>query len=164
MASTGEVGCIGRDLDDAFLQALLSVGYRIPKGRVLLSTGPLKDKVDYLEGARLLAARGLELYASAGTAAFLAENGVAATSLRWPLEGGEPNMATMLKARAFDLVINIPKNNGELELRNDYLIRRMAVDFDLPLITDIRKARQFTEALAAFDERGMEIRPWEDYR
>lgn len=164
MSSTGEVGCIGRDLDDAFLKALLSVGYRIPKKRILLSTGPMSDKVEFLGGARCLAAMGCELFASKGTAKFLAGNGVPVTALRWPLEKGEPNIATMLRERAFDLVINIPKNNGERELRNDYIIRRMAIDFDLPLVTDIKVARRLTEALAAERERGLEIKAWEQYR
>ncbi|MDA8425812.1 MAG: carbamoyl-phosphate synthase large subunit, partial [Treponema sp.] len=164
MASTGEVGCIGGDLDDALLKAMLSVGFRVPKKRVLLSTGPLGDKLEFLDGARRLAAMGYELYASEGSARFLADNGVAATGLHWPLEQVEPNIETMLKSRAFDLVINIPKNNGELELRNDYLIRRLAVDFDIPLITDIKVARRFTEALAGERERGLEIKAWEEYR
>jgi carbamoyl-phosphate synthase large subunit len=164
MSSTGEVGCIGGDLDDAFLKAMLSVGFRVPKKRVLLSTGPLGDKLEFLDGARRLAAMGYELCASEGSAKFLTENGVAATGLRWPLDGGEPNIETMLKAGAFDLVINIPKNNGELELRNDYLIRRLAVDFDVPLITDIKVARRFTEALAGERERALEIKAWEEYR
>jgi carbamoyl-phosphate synthase large subunit len=164
MASTGEVGCIGRDLNDAFLKALLSVGYRVPGRRILLSTGPMSDKVEFLGGARSLAAMGYELFASKGTAKFLADNGVAATALHWPLEKAEPNIATMLRARDFDLVINIPKNNGEKELRNDYIIRRMAVDFDLPLVTDIKMARRFTEALAQARERGVEVKAWEEYR
>ena len=164
MASTGEVGCIGRDLNDAFLKALLSVGYRVPKKRILLSTGPMSDKVEFLGGARSLAAMGYELCASKGTAKFLADNGVAATALHWPLEKAEPNIATMLRARDFDLVINIPKNNGERELRNDYIIRRMAIDFDLPLVTDIKVARRFTEALAQARERGVEVKAWEEYR
>jgi carbamoyl-phosphate synthase large subunit len=164
MASTGEVGCIGRDLNDAFLKALLSVGIRVPKRRILLSTGPMSDKVEFLGGARSLAAMGYEIYASRGTAKFLEANGVAATALHWPLESGEPNIATMLRARDFDLVINIPKNNGEKELRNDYIIRRMAIDFDLPLITDIKVARRLTEALAQERERGLEVKAWEEYR
>jgi carbamoyl-phosphate synthase large subunit len=164
MSSTGEVGCIGRDLNDAFLKALLSVGYRIPKKRILLSTGPMSDKVEFLGGARSLAAMGYQICASKGTAKFLADNGVAVTALRWPLEKGEPNIATMLRARDFDLVINIPKNNGEKELRNDYIIRRMAIDFDIPLVTDIKMARRFTEALAQARERGIEVKAWEEYR
>jgi carbamoyl-phosphate synthase large subunit len=164
MSSTGEVGCIGRDLDDALLKALLAVGYRIPRGKVLLSTGPLRDKVDFLDGARLLEGMGFELHASAGTASFLGDNGIAAKSLHWPLEVAEPNIGTMLRNREFDLVINIPKHNGEAELRNDYLIRRMATDFDIPLVTDIKMARAFTEALLAERERGLEIKAWEEYR
>jgi carbamoyl-phosphate synthase large subunit len=164
MSSTGEVGCIGRDLNDAFLKALLSVGYRVPKKRILLSTGPMSDKVEFLGGARSLAAMGYEIYASKGTAKFLVDNGVPATPLHWPLEKTEPNIATMLRERKFDLVINIPKNNGEKELRNDYIIRRMAVDFDLPLVTDIKMARRLTEALAQNRDRGLEVKAWEEYR
>ncbi|MFH2113698.1 MAG: carbamoyl-phosphate synthase (glutamine-hydrolyzing) large subunit, partial [Spirochaetota bacterium] len=133
MASTGEVGCIGTDLDDAFLKALLSVGYRIPIKKVLLSTGPLEDKVEFLESARKMHGMGYELYASRGTARFLSHNGVPATALNWPLESREPNIATMIRKREIDMIINVPKNNRETELKNDYLIRRMAVDFDVPL-------------------------------
>jgi carbamoyl-phosphate synthase large subunit len=164
MASTGEVGCIGRDLNDAFLKAMLSVGYRVPKKRILLSTGPMSDKVEFLGGARSLEAMGYEIYASRGTAKFLVDNGVPATALHWPLERTEPNIATMLRERKFDLVINIPKNNGERELKNDYIIRRMAIDFDLPLVTDIKVARRLTEALAQNRERGLEVKAWEEYR
>jgi carbamoyl-phosphate synthase large subunit len=164
MASTGEVGCIGRDLNDAFLKAMLSVGYRIPKGRVLLSTGPMSDKIEFLGGARRLAGMGYGIFASKGTARFLDANVIPVTALRWPLEKGEPNIATMLRARDFDLVINIPKNNGEKELRNDYMIRRMAIDFDIPLVTDIKVARRLTEALVQARERGIEVKSWEEYR
>ncbi len=164
MSSTGEVGCIGRDLNDAFLKAMLSVGIRVPKKRILLSTGPMSDKVEFLGGARSLQAMGYEIYASKGTAKFLADNGVPATPLHWPLEKTEPNIATMLRERKFDLVINIPKNNGERELRNDYIIRRMAIDVDLPLVTDIKVARRLTEALAQHRERGLEVKAWEEYR
>ena len=164
MASTGEVGCIGTDLDDAFLKALLSVGYRIPKKRVLLSTGPIEDKVEFLDSARKLRDMGYQLYASRGTAKFLAVNDVPAVPLNWPLESKEPNIATMIKKREVDMVINVPKNNRETELKNDYIIRRMAVDFDVPLFTNIKVAKQFTEALAYQREKGLEIKAWEEYR
>jgi carbamoyl-phosphate synthase large subunit len=164
MSSTGEVGCIGRDLNDAFLKSLLSVGYRVPKRRILLSTGPMSDKLEFLGSAKVLKAMGYEIFASKGTAKFLVDNGVAVTALHWPLEKTEPNIATMLRERQFDLVINIPKNNGERELRNDYIIRRMAIDFDLPLVTDIKIARRLTEALAQARDRGLEVRAWEEYR
>jgi len=164
MASTGEVGCIGTDLDDAFLKAMLSVGYRIPKKRILLSTGPIEDKVDFLDSARKLVEMGYELFGSRGTVKFLESNGVKATALNWPLESKEPNIATMIKSRAVDMVINIPKNNRQTELRNDYLIRRLAVDFDIPLFTNIKVARQFIDSLVYKEEKGLEIKAWEEYR
>jgi carbamoyl-phosphate synthase large subunit len=164
MASTGEVGCIGTDFEDAFLKAMLSVGYQIPAKGALLSTGPIADKLEFLEGARLLAARGLRLYASRGTAEFMAANGIQAEALHWPLDGTEPNITTLIRERRVDLVINVPKDNGETELRNDYLIRRMAIDYDIPLITNVKVARQFAESLAHAALRGIEIKAWEEYR
>jgi carbamoyl-phosphate synthase large subunit len=164
MASTGEVGCIGTDFEDAFLKAMLSVGYRVPAKGVLLSTGPIGDKVDFLDGARLLRDMGLPLFASKGTAEFLALNGVEAVPLFWPLEETEPNMATAIRDRMVDLVINVPKDNGEIELRNDYLIRRMAIDFEVPLFTNVKVARQFAESLAYAGKRGVEIKSREEYR
>ncbi|HUX41592.1 MAG TPA: carbamoyl-phosphate synthase (glutamine-hydrolyzing) large subunit [Rectinemataceae bacterium] len=164
MASTGEVGCIGTSLDDAFLKAMLSVGYRRPLRKVLLSTGPIADKVEFLDSARALHDMGCALFASKGTASFLEANGVPATALHWPLEGREPNIETWVRERAFDLVINVPKNNRERELRNDGIIRRLAVDFDIPLITNIKIARRFIRSLARERENGLEIRAWEEYR
>ncbi|HEY9053294.1 MAG TPA: carbamoyl-phosphate synthase (glutamine-hydrolyzing) large subunit [Rectinemataceae bacterium] len=164
MASTGEVGCIGSELDDAFLKALLSVGYRLPKGKVLLSTGPIEGKVEFLDSARKLHAMGYELNGSEGTARFLATNGIPCASLHWPLEKAEPNIASMLRGRQFDLVINIPKNNKARELKNDYLIRRLAVDFNIPLFTNIKVARQFIDALETQRQKGFEIKAWEEYR
>ena len=163
MASTGEVGCIGVDLNDAFLKALLSVGYRIPKKRILLSTGPIEDKLDFLDSARLLVDMGYRLYASRGTAKFLSANGVPAEVLNWPLESREPNIAGYIRRREVDMIINIPKNNRETELKNDYIIRRMAIDFDIPLFTNIKVARQFIDALAYHREKGLEIKAWEEY-
>ena len=163
MASTGEVGCIGTDLNDAFMKAMLSVGYRIPKKRILLSTGPIEDKLDFLDSARELVAMRYEICASRGTAKFLARNGVQARALNWPLESKEPNIASFIKNREVDMIINIPKNNRETELKNDYIIRRMAVDFDIPLFTNIKVARQFIDALADFREKGLEIKAWEEY-
>jgi carbamoyl-phosphate synthase large subunit len=164
MASTGEVGCIGIDLSDAFLKALLSVGYRVPKKRILLSTGPIEDKLDFLDSARKLIVMGYELCGSRGTAKFLSANGVPTAVLNWPLESKEPNISTCIKQRKVDMIINIPKNNRETELKNDYIIRRMAVDFDIPLFTNIKVAREFIDALANTRENGLEIKAWEEYR
>ena len=166
MASTGEVGCIGTDLNDAFLKAILSVGYRIPKKRILLSTGPIEEKLDFLDSARRLIEMGYDLYASRGTAKFLNAKGVPAAALNWPLEYKEPNIAGYIKRREIDMIINIPKNNRETELKNDYIIRRMAVYFDIPLFTNTKVARQFIDALAEHCKKGavLEIKAWEDYR
>jgi carbamoyl-phosphate synthase large subunit len=166
MASTGEVGCIGTDLNDAFLKAILSVGYRIPRKRILLSTGPIEEKLDFLDSARRLVEMGYELYASRGTAKFLNAKGVPAAALNWPLESKEPNIAGYIRRREIDMIINIPKNNRETELKNDYIIRRMAVDFDIPLFTNTKVARQFIDALAEHRKKGaaLEIKAWEDYR
>jgi carbamoyl-phosphate synthase large subunit len=170
MASTGEVGCIGTDLSDAFLKALLSVGYRIPKKRILLSTGPIEDKLDFLDSARKLVEMGYELFASRGTAKFIAASGLPIKALNWPLESKEPNIATYIKRREVDMIINIPKNNRETELKNDYIIRRMAIDFDIPLFTNIKVAREFIDALvnarlssADGTTAALEIKAWEEY-
>ena len=171
MASTGEVGCIGTDLSDAFLKALISVGYRLPRAhagggapKILLSTGPIEDKLNFLDSARLLVSMGCELYASRGTGKFLAANGVPARALNWPLESREPNIAGYIKRREVDMIINIPKNNRETELRNNYLIRRLAVDYDIPLFTNIKVAKEFIDAMAWEKERGVEIKSWEEYK
>jgi carbamoyl-phosphate synthase large subunit len=147
MASTGEVGCLGDDFEEAFLKALLSVGYRLPVNSILLSTGPVEHKSAFLNSARTLSQMGVALYATKGTANFLKENGVAATALNWPLENVSPNALEYLQTRKIDLVINIPKTFQEEELSNDYLIRRRAVDLGIPLITNIQFAQRFVEAL-----------------
>jgi carbamoyl-phosphate synthase large subunit len=148
MASTGEVGCVGDDFEEAFLKALISVGFRFPLRSVLLSTGPLVDKVAFIESARLLMAHGTSFYATRGTAEFLASYDLPATVVAWPSEGGSPNALEILEQKAVDLVINIPKNYQETELSNDYYIRRRAVDFGIPLLTNIQLANRLAEALA----------------
>ncbi|MCL2210865.1 MAG: carbamoyl-phosphate synthase (glutamine-hydrolyzing) large subunit [Treponema sp.] len=166
MASTGEVGCIGSSISDALLKALLSVGYKIPKGpaKVLLSTGPIVDKLDFLDSARKLVKMGHTLFASRGTAKFLSDNKLPVTPLAWPLEKKEPNIADLIKKRGIDIIINIPKNNAELELKNDYIIRRMAIDFDIPLFTNIKVAKEFIDALETVHNGAeLEIKAWEEY-
>jgi carbamoyl-phosphate synthase large subunit len=164
MASTGEVGCVGTELSDAFLKSLLSVGYRIPKKRILLSTGPIEDKLDFLDSARKLVDMGYKLCGSRGTAKFLSANGVSVEALNWPLESREPNIAGFIKRREVDMIINVPKNNRETELKNDYIIRRMAIDYDIPLFTNIKAAREFIDALVYNREKGLEIKSWERYQ
>ena len=148
MASTGEVGCLGDDFDEAFLKALISVGFKFPLKSVLLSTGPLVDKVAFVDSARLLQGLGVDLYATSGTAEFLSSYGVEAAVVHWPSEPGSPNAGDLIEQRKVDLVINIPKNYQQIELTNDYVIRRKAVDFGIPLLTNIHLANRLAEALS----------------
>jgi carbamoyl-phosphate synthase large subunit len=148
MASTGEVGCLGDDFDEAFLKALISVGFRFPIRSVLLSTGPLQDKVAFIESARLLHEIGTTFFATRGTAQFLASCDLPATLAYWPSEHASPNVLELLEKKAVDLVINIPKNYQETELSDDYHIRRRAVDFGIPLLTNIQVANRLAEALS----------------
>jgi len=163
MASTGEVGCIGESYYEALLKAMLSVGYRMPEKNVLLSTGDARSKVELLQSARMLQERGFHLYATRGTASFLKENGVESTMLHWPDEEAKPNILDYLRERKIDLVINIPKNLSRTELANDYTIRRSAVDFNIPLITNARLASAFLYAVCRFDPAGLDIRSWDEY-
>ena len=163
MASTGEVGCLGDDFEEAFLKALLSVGFRLPVKSVLLSTGPIADKAAFLESARLLAGMNIRVYATEGTAAFLRENGIEATVAHWPDKAQSPNTIELLAARAVDLVVNIPKHSGEEELSNDYLIRRRAADYGIPLITNIQLASRLVEALSKKSLDELQIKSWQEY-
>ncbi len=163
MASTGEVGCIGDDFHEAILKSLLSVGFRIPKKRVLISSGEPKSKVELLDAIHLLQKKGYELFATRGSQRFLAENGVVATAVNWPDEDGELNVKTMLSNKGFDLVINIPKNTTERELRNDYTIRRGAIDFNIPLLTNARLASAFITAFCTLNIEDVKIKSWDEY-
>jgi len=148
MASTGEVGCLGNNFDEAFLKALLSVGFRLPVRTILLSTGSIESKAELLESVRILLNLGVKFYATRGTAKFLKNNGIQAEALNWPLEKRQPNTIEYIKEKKIDLVINIPKNYQEMELTNDYMIRRTAVDYNVPLITNRQFAMRFAEAVA----------------
>lgn len=165
MASTGEVGCIGENYYDAVLQAMLSVGYRIPKKNVLISSGPLRDKIELLGSARMLEQKGYKLFATEGTHRFFAENGVTTTLLHWPDQPDlQPNTMDYIREKKIDLVVNIPKNLSKDELRNGYQIRRSSVDFNIPLITNARLASAF---IASFCKMGMDdisIKSWDEYK
>jgi carbamoyl-phosphate synthase large subunit len=163
MASTGEVGCLGDDFEEAFLKALISVGVKLPIKNVLLSTGPIEGKAAFLESARTLRDMGVNLFATHGTTAFLRSNGIEATELYWPSEPQSPNTLEYLSTRRFDLVINIPKNTGEEELTNDYVIRRKSADFGIPLITNIQLAQRLVEALSKKGLGELQIKSWQEY-
>ena len=163
MTSTGEVGCIGDDFSEAILKSLLSVGYRIPKKRIMISSGTTKSKVDLLDACKLLQDKGFELYATAGSQRFLVENGIEAKQVCWPDEGGEYNVKEMIANKEFDLVINIPKNTSRRELTNGYLIRRGAIDFNIPLLTNARLASAFITAFCNKTEKDILIKSWDEY-
>jgi len=164
MASTGEVGCIGEDYYEAILKAMLSVGYTIPKKNIFLSTGTARSKTELLNSCKMLFELGFNLFATPGTQQFLSENGVAATILHWPDEDAEPNALTMIQERKIDMVINIPKNLSKDELNNDYDIRRNAVDFNIPLLTNARLASAFIYAFCKYRVEEVEIKSWDEYK
>lgn len=163
MASTGEVGCLGDDFDDAFLKAMQSVGYRVPVRAVLLSSGTMRQKALLLESARKLADAGIPIFATEGTAAFLAAAGVQTQVTRWPLEGGPGTALDLIRSGTLDLVINMPKNATEMELRNDYTIRRAAVDHGIPLITNVQLAERFVNAVVTRGNKPADVKSWREY-
>ena len=164
MASTGEVGCIADDSSEAILKSMLSVGYRIPKKNILLSTGNAKQKVDMLDAARLLELNGYNLYATGGTYKMLAENGIEVSRVFWPSEEGEPQALDMLRKKQIDFVVNIPKNLSPGELTNGYKIRRAAIDLNIPLITNARLASAFITAFCTLSEDDIQIKSWSEYK
>lgn len=163
MASTGEVGCIGDSFYEALLKAMYSVGYRMPEKAVLISSGPAKSKADLIEAARLLRGRDYKIYATRGTQQFLTNAGIEAEVAFWPDEKESPNTVELIKTRIVDLVINIPKDLSPTELNNDYQIRRSAVDYNIPLITNARLASAFIHAFCSMTESELEIKAWDEY-
>lgn len=164
MASTGEVGCIGWDTSCAILKAMLSVGYRIPEKGILLSTGDAKQKVGMLEAVKMLRQKGYKLYATGGTSTFLTENGVENIRVYWPSEAGQPQALDLLHRKEIDMVVNIPKNLTPGELTNGYRIRRAAIDWNLPLITNVRLASAFIHAFCTRSVDDLAILPWSEYK
>jgi carbamoyl-phosphate synthase large subunit len=163
MSSTGEVGCLGDDLNEALLNALIATGYRLPAKSILISSGAAKGKVSLLEPAKELVKKGYELYATGGTAKFFNDNGVKATPVSWPDEDGTNNVMGMIADHKFDLIINVPKNHTKRELTNGYRIRRGAIDHNIPLITNVRLAKAFIEAFTAMKEKDIKIKSWQEY-
>ena len=165
MSSTGEVGCLGDDTNQALLKAMLSVGHRIPKHTVLLSTGGAKQKAELLETAKTLREHGYELYATGGTSKYLSDNGVANTMVYWPSdEGKEPQALTLMHEHKIDMVVNIPKDLTQHELTNGYKIRRTAIDLNIPLITNSRLASAFIHAFCTLKLDDVDIKSWNEYK
>lgn len=164
MASTGEVGCLGDNTSTALLKAMLSVGHRIPKKTVLLSTGTPKQKAEMIDAARMLVDHGYKLYATGGTSRYLTENGIENTTVYWPSElDKQPQALTLLHDHKVDMVVNIPKNLTEGELSNGYLIRRASIDLNVPLITNSRLASAFIQAFCTVSLDNIGIKSWREY-
>jgi carbamoyl-phosphate synthase large subunit len=163
MASTGEVACLGDDFEEAFLKSLMAIGFAMPKKSILLSTGSLRNKAAFLEETRILAGMGYIFFATEGTAKFMQKNDLLVTTLNWPLEKKEPNALTYIADGKIDLVINIPKNAERSELTNGYLIRRKAIDHNIPLITNLQLARRLVKALQSKKLEDLKIKSWEEY-
>jgi carbamoyl-phosphate synthase large subunit len=164
MSSTGEVGCLGDDTNTALLKSMLSVGHRIPKKNILLSTGGAKQKVAMLDAAKMLIENGYNLYATGGTSKFLTENGIQNTLVLWPSEeGDEPKALDLLHDHTIDMVVNIPKNLTSSELSNGYKIRRAAIDLNVPLITNARLASAFIYAFCTTKLEDIDIKAWGEY-
>ncbi len=164
MASTGEVGCIGDDTAEAVLTAMLSVGLRIPEKNILISSGKAKEKAQLLDSAKMLSAKGYNLFATEGTYRFLIENEVPCTQVYWPSDDKQPQALTMLQNKELDMVVNIPKNLSSKELSNGYKIRRASIDYNIPLITNARLASAFINAFCTIDMDDIKIKSWDEYK
>ncbi len=164
MTSTGEVGCIGVDTNEAILKAMLAVGQRIPKKSVLLSTGTPRQKASMLDAAHMLHQNGFTIYATSGTCQFLNENGIPAIRVYWPSQPEQhPQALDLLHNRKIDMVLNIPKNQTSSELSNGYKIRRAAIDLNIPLLTNARLASAFIQAFIQLPLDDIEIKSWDEY-
>lgn len=166
MSSTGEVGCLGDDFNEALLNALIATGYKIPKQSILLSSGATKSKVDLLDASHMLSKNGYHIYATAGTATFLNSHGIPTTPVFWPDERphAENNVMKMIAEHKFDLIVNIPKNHSKRELTNGYRIRRGAIDHNIPLMTNARLAKAFIEAFCSMKQEDIQIKSWQEYK
>ena len=166
MSSTGEVGCLGDDFNEALLNSLIATGYKIPKQSILLSSGATKSKVDLLDASHMLSKNGYHIYATAGTATFLNSHGIPTTPVFWPDERphAENNVMKMIAGHKFDLIVNIPKNHSKRELTNGYRIRRGAIDHNIPLMTNARLAKAFIEAFCQMKQEDIQIKSWQEYK
>ena len=166
MSSTGEVGCLGDDFNEALLNAMIATGYKIPEKSILLSSGATKSKVDLLDASQALHKKGYHIYATAGTATFLNSHGISTTPVFWPDERphAENNVMKMIAGHKFDLIVNIPKNHTKRELTNGYRIRRGAIDHNIPLITNARLAKAFIEAFCQMKQEDIKIKSWQEYK
>ena len=162
MSSTGEVGCLGDDMNEALLNALIATGYSLPKKAILISSGGARGKMDLLDACKMLNAKGYEIYGTHGTAKYLNDNGVPTTAVAWPDEEGA-NVLDLIAQHKFDLIVNVPKNQTKRELTNGYKIRRAAIDHNIPLMTNARLAKAFIEAFTEKSLADLQIKSWQEY-
>ena len=163
MSSTGEVGCLGDDLHEAMLNALIATGYRLPEKNILISSGGAKGKVALLEPAQQLIKNGYKIFATGGTAKFFQDNHIPVTPVSWPDEEADNNVMNMIADHQFDLIINVPKNHSKRELTNGYRIRRGAIDHNIPLMTNVRLAKAFIEAFCTMKGEPIKVKSWQEY-
>ena len=164
MSSTGEVGCLGDDSATALLKSMLSVGQRIPKKTILLSTGGAKQKAEMLDAAKTLKQHGYELFATVGTSKYLTENGIENTLVYMPSDKEHsPQALDLLHEKKIDMVVNMPKDLTPRELTNGYKIRRAAIDLNIPLITNSRLASAFINAFCNVSLDDIDIKAWGEY-
>ena len=164
MSSTGEVGCLGDDFNEALLSAMIAVGNTVPKKNVLVSSGAAKSKVDLLEPCQRLQSKGYTIYATHGTAKFLNDNGIKAIPACWPDEEGDLRIMDLISQHVIELVVNIPKDHSKRELTNGYRIRRAAIDHNIPLITNARLASAFIDAFCTMNVEDIQIKSWQEYK
>ncbi|MBP1770429.1 MAG: carB, partial [Candidatus Aminicenantes bacterium] len=163
MASTGEVACLGRDVHEAYLKAVLSTGFTLPKRNVLLTVGGEESKHRFLGAARTLAGMGYRIFATEKTSAYFKENGVANTRLYKVHERRRPNIRDFIASRKIDLVVSIPDPAKRVEFNSAYKLRRLAVDYSIPILTNLQAADLFVQALAAKKPADLEIKHWAEY-
>jgi carbamoyl-phosphate synthase large subunit len=165
MSSTGEVACLGDNYYEAIMKSMLSVGYRIPEKNILISSGPARSKMELLNSAKTLVEKGYNIYASDGTYRYFRDNNIACKLLHWPdEEESKPNISDYIKEKKIDLVINIPKDHTTRELGNGYWIRRNAIDYNIPLITNARVASAFIQAFCKYKFEDLAIKSWDEYK
>jgi carbamoyl-phosphate synthase large subunit len=164
MSSTGEVACLGDDFNEAFLKSVLATGYKVPQKAVLLSTGTPKNKAELIEELLILKKMGLKFFGTQGTADFYKHNGgIDVEVLYRPFDNKEPSILTYLSEGKIDLVINIPKTAEKVELDSDYIIRRKAVDLNIPLLTNVQIAKRFIKALEQYNPTELPVKSWNEY-
>ncbi len=163
MASTGEVGCFGEDLFEAFLKAILSTGFALPKKGILFSVGTVHDKTDILPAAKKFTEMGFKIFATEGTCDYFLSEGIKCEKVYKISSKKEPSILTAMSEKKFDLIINIPKNYSRSTMTDGYMIRRKSVDLNIPLVTNVQVAKIMAEALEKYGLEDLKVKEWGEY-